>query len=550
MTTFRSWAMLLWILGVAIGFPRCGNADDAAADDPSSSDCRLIVNWDEINMWLYQVRWAQAESEQTLTPEQVKTLVEEIVNEHAKARVDRLAICVCSFPWGTSTAGFKSINRAVDRGWFTSSADIASAMTGFDDKYDMNQVILQRSHHNGMEFIAGFRMNDRHVASSKQPYCRDNPAWRMRELSAGMDYKFEGIRAVMLAIIEETLERHDVDGVELDWMRHCHMFNPSEAEANAPLLTDFVVNTRRLLDEAARRRGRDRLVLGVRVPQTIAECKSLGFDIGAWAQEASVDYVCPADFMQFDANIQVDDFVNLIEGTNCKVYPTVSAGLSHADSRRGLKPECLRAAAHNYYTFGASGLSTYNFYNQYRIVPGNEWREAPPSLMLVEWPRALQSLLAVRDPQAVARGDRHYLFPPLWRTREYPTGATKYDLIELHRDGTSPADTIRLRMADDLSSPDLTASLEFKVTGLTEEDVLEVVLNGMTVPTETIRREFDSDGQAKKEGRELPAFYRYHIDLTSDLAKFGDNLLSVRLTNSAGTDTVEVQEFEILVREH
>ena len=511
--------------------------------------CRLIVNWDEINMWLYQMRWAQATSERTLTSDEVKTLIEDIVDEHAQAQVDRLAICVCSFPWGTNTAGFESINRAEQRGWMTSDANIAPAMIEFDDKYDINEVVLRRAQQHGMQFIACIRMNDRHPKSNETPFFRDHPEWRLRELSAGMDYKHEGVRRAVLSIIQEVLRKHDVDGIEIDWMRHCHMFNPSEAAEHAPLLTEMLVAVRGMLDQAAERRHCEPLVLGVRVPQTIGECRVLGFDLDAWVQEGGIDYICPSDFMYFDANIKVDEFASVTEGTSCQVFPTISAGLSHADRRRGLSPMVLRAAAHNYYSFGASGVSAYNFYNQYRIVPGNEWRKAVPDVMLTEWPQALASLTALRDPAVVSNGDKHYLFHPLWRSREYHTGVTIYDLIELHRDGTSPADTIRLRVADNLGSPEFSATLEFKATGMSPDDVLQISLNGTTVLAEQLPRTFDSDGQNAQEGRELPPFFLYRLVLRPDLARLGDNYLTARLKVNAGTEKVELQEFQILVRD-
>ena len=55
-------------------------------------------------------------------------------------------------------------------------------------------------------------------------------------------------------------------------MRWCHMFEPGEGEQNAHLLTDFTRKARQMLDAAAQRRGRSRLPLGVRVPQTLEEC--------------------------------------------------------------------------------------------------------------------------------------------------------------------------------------------------------------------------------------------------------------------------------------
>ena len=61
-----------------------GVASQATEKSRESQECKLIVNWDEIDLWLYQMQWVQAEKEETLTPEEVKALVEKIVAEHAK----------------------------------------------------------------------------------------------------------------------------------------------------------------------------------------------------------------------------------------------------------------------------------------------------------------------------------------------------------------------------------------------------------------------------------------------------------------------------------
>ena len=96
-----------------------------------------------------------------------------------------------------------------------------------------------------------------------------------------MDYKHPEVRQAVLAFAEEFLNRYEIDGIELDWMRHCHVFKSSEAVASAPILTAFVADMRKVVDQARQKRGRGRLLLGVRVPQTVEECWSLGFDVRA-----------------------------------------------------------------------------------------------------------------------------------------------------------------------------------------------------------------------------------------------------------------------------
>src|SRR3972149_927983 len=132
----------------------------------------------------------------------------------------------------------------------------------------------------------------------------------------------------MLAFDKEVLDAYDVDGLEYDYMRWCHMFKPGEGKKNAQLLTEFTRKTRKQLDEAAKRRGCGRLVLGVRVPQTLEECDYLGFDLAVWIKEGLVDYVVPSDFFHTDTNMKTEDFVKLANGTECKIYPAIHNQIS------------------------------------------------------------------------------------------------------------------------------------------------------------------------------------------------------------------------------
>ena len=524
-------------------------APAADAETPAANDngeqCRVIINYDEFNLFRYQGRWLAAHLEREPTPVEVKELLEHIVDQHAEAGVDRLVHCIFSLPWGVSTDGYETFIRAPKRGWI----EAVPGMAGFEDAgYEFLQFLIDRSHQKGMQFLAGLRMNDRHPNAGEQPFFKEHPEWHLGPNYPGaLDYKYEGVRDTVLAVAEETLSRYDVDGIELDWMRHCLVFKPNEADKHAPLLNDFIAKMREVVDEAARRKGVDKLLLGVRVPQTIEECQILGFDLQSWAQ-SGVDYICPADFHCIDFNIKVDEFVELTRGTSCELYPSIYGTLSIGGStRRGLTHEQFRAAANNYYAFGAQGVSPYNFYTQFMIFPGNEFGKAPPEFLLDEWPKALGYLTALRDPEAVARGDKHYLFYPL-HPGHAVTGVRKHQVIELARDQGETSGSTRLRMADDLSSPKLSATLEFKVAGMVENDELEVALNGTPYARENVRREFDADGQTKEEGRPIAPFYLYRVELASPPAVFGDNQLQLRLTNSAGGAQLVAQEFEIWVR--
>ena len=94
-------------------------------------------------------------------------------------------------------------------------------------------------------------------------------------------------------------------------------------------------------------------------------------------------------------------------------------------------------------------------------------------------------------------------------------------------------------MAEDLTDSHLSATLEFKVIGIVEDDEIEVVLNGKVIPVDRIERRYRATVQ--------PGFHLYHMPLSAPPAKFGDNKIRLRLTKSAGTETVIAQKIEVRV---
>ena len=507
-------------------------------------DCRLIINWDAANMWNPLLCYAQRERE--LNAEGVKAVLEQIVDEHAKARIDRIVHCAFVLPWGTVPPGFQSFDRlpphAVESSLYRGLFD-PERETGIrqleEAGYNFFRVLLDRAHKKGVQFLVGMRMNDRHGGSTTTPFYGAHPEWRTTEPPPAMDYKHEGLRRTVLAVAEESLERYDADGIELDWMRWCHAFNPSEAQQNAPLLTDFTAKMRALLDQAAKTGKRGKLLLGARVPQTIEECRILGFDVAAWVQQGFVDYLCPSDFAVTDFNTRTDQFTVLTEGTSCRVYPSVHpqyADFTFRPTPTGEQPIChtaesYRAAAKNFYAFGADGVSAYNYQDPWVADPA-------------EWPRALFLLAKLRSPTDVARGDRHYRYYPtspiLASTTPHEV-VMKHEKIVLDREAGEPAGSLSFRMAEDLRDTNLSATLAFKVAGMAEGDEIEAFLNDSAIPVDRFERIHEAEVR--------PTHHLYRTPLDTPPATFGDNELHLRLTKSVGTDKLTVQEIEALVRD-
>ena len=60
-----------------------------------------------------------AQRERRLDATEIKATLEEIVDEHAKAKVDMIVHCAFALPWGTVPPDFKSFYRLKDPGYVT-----------------------------------------------------------------------------------------------------------------------------------------------------------------------------------------------------------------------------------------------------------------------------------------------------------------------------------------------------------------------------------------------------------------------------------------------
>ena len=485
----------------------------------------VLHAWDGVTMWatILNDNYYPKPNRQIPKPAArfSRRILEEMIDEEAAAHIDAISYCLFTAFWSDVPK-----SKVTDLfPWRPPGMDKAGI--------DPLKVLIDRCHHHKMKFIADIRMNDRHGA--RQGIAKKHPEWII--LGSANDFAIDGVRKAMLTFTEEVLDNYDVDGIEFDYMRWCHMFKPGEGKKNAHLLTKFTRRARALIDRAAKRKGQKRLQLGVRVPQRLIECDYLGFDIATWIKEGLVDYVVPSDFFHSDVNMKTDDFVKLAKGTKCRIYPAIHPMISMDgpnEHYRLMNLTNYRAAAKNYYGFGAHGVSPYNYQRGFERRATAHRSSSSQAYM---WPAALGWLRELRYPDEVDQRDRHYLFYSIYKKpRLSPTGFSNDDNIYLDRvDSKKNSGQRRFRMAEDFGDTSIRTTIQFKAVGLTGDESLEIQLNGKKVPIDYISRAFDQNGQNVYEGDTLSPFYVYVIDMNWETTGrkqplvFGDNKLSVRL---------------------
>ncbi|MCZ6633914.1 MAG: family 10 glycosylhydrolase [bacterium] len=439
------------------------------------------------------------------------------------------------------------------------------------------EVYIDECHKQGMEFIAGFRMNDRHGHHPEffKKLCEEKPEWVLREykpswrgappesheFGCSVNYAIPEVREWLLSIMEEVATRFDIDGIEFNFTRLAECFPKGETEQSHGIMTDFIRQVREMLDKASEKsfspmtldhhgfkpheKRERKLILGVRVPQQLKGCQKMGFDIPTWIQEGLIDYVAPSDFGFTDFNEQYEDFASLARAHNCYVYPQVQPRL-WIETTMEMDLANYRAAVQNFYAAGADGFSTQNFFFHWGPkfeIPGDDGPKIPNM-----YPAALNNLKELKSPESIANsGDRHYIFLPLWADRQQGRGMSEIyvkEEIVLSRQQIGPRGEFRFRISENfpedpiLPLTDEGSGLTFMLLGSLKDDELTVDINGKTIPAEHSRWKWYDDDQPPS----------CTIALSSPPFVYGDNYLGVKITKAIGEGEIKIERVECMVR--
>lgn len=231
-----------------------------------------------------------------------------------------------------------------------------------------------------------------------------HPEWRIRNAKGDdrtrLSYAFAEVRAFRLAILREVAAS-DIDGVNLDFMRHPPFFgyeeplvrsfqakygedarqvkpdDPRWLRLRSDVMTNFVREVRAMLDEAGEKRGR-RLGLSARVDWR--EYRTWGCDIDQWVKAGWLDYLVLGQHTLGGYEFDLKPFVAMAAGTRCKIYYGEEAVLSGHDlkasedkliaagklappKRDRLSAEQYGARAVTWRGMGADGVHLFNIGN-------------------------------------------------------------------------------------------------------------------------------------------------------------------------------------------
>ena len=356
--------------------------------------------------------------------------------------------------------------------------------------HDPLAVVVEEGHRDGLDVFASIRMNDIHDAFHTDQMCRLKKEHPERLLGDSVDvyetepakyssrtawdYARPEIRQQRMEIIEETLQRYDVDGLELDWSRSGWAFKPGQELQNVELMSEFTRGIRRRLDEIAAARKRS-FALALSVPSSFRECLEIGLDVATWLQEGLID-VLIAGGPPFSLDLR--QFRAATREAKCRLY-------SRFIWNRNIfiAPEVPRAAALLHWRQEVDGLYVFNFNHH---------------------PEGRAAIREMGDPGQLERVNKRYVvdWNPDRRAEQLhhtvrPTAPRAYLPVTLELDPAGPGQTVSFGLGDDVQGAAQEgalsgARLRLKLDNFCPElDELVVQLNGTLLAKEAsvLRRE-------------------------------------------------------------
>jgi hypothetical protein len=252
---------------------------------------------------------------------------------------------------------------------------IHGAWSVHDQGIDYPARVIARARHHGITPWISLRMNDVHYgANLDHPYhgqfWREARAFYRRNVKEtdyfahALDYAHVEVRDYYRALIEETLERYDLEGLELDFLREPYCFSPGEEQEGRLIMTAWLRDIRALVASASAKKGRT-IRLGVRVPSHPETAWGLGLDVVAWAEEGLVDLVTPAPrWATLEFDLPLERWRTLLGSASIELaggleglyrpYPAAKAVYTN--------PEMVAGAAVNILSTGADACYLFNYF--------------------------------------------------------------------------------------------------------------------------------------------------------------------------------------------
>ncbi len=390
-----------------------------------------------------------------------------------------------------------------------------------DRGLDPLQVVIDRAHDKGLDFIADLRLST---------YGGMDPAHKIGE--GGRGWGHEAVREHQYAVVDELARDYALDGFELDYTAafdtsNRFYFRAEDLAEGTAAMTDWV---RRV---AVRVRGQ--MPLGARINPTEAANLDQGLDVRTWLEEGLLDFVIPVlyNYTELDPNMPFRWVVEPANQAEASVYGFlqhyVRSELTGAAQKEYPSAAMFRAAAANYWDWGVDGLCTYML----DWPLGTEERA-----MLSEW----------GDPGQIAGCDKHYVFA---RCSEAAVALDYAHPLPCELAVGAEGCDVPFYLADDLvAMADRLAGVRLRLycSNIVSADRLAVSLNGCSLAGEVCRRVRKSERDGFPHSG--PRNFWLDFQLEEIRPVKGDNVLGVAMEGRPEGlgGSVALQEVELIIK--
>lgn len=393
--------------------------------------------------------------------------MERFIDQYAGTSVSDFILCVNAqlsvFPSKVIESYVDKYHTRVENGKpvdYTDVPVVKGAHTLFEcQKIDYFEVMIERLRHHGMRPWLAMRMNDCHNNADETHWLlpefkHQHPEYRRVQhrdyigyFDRCLNYGLKPVRDRMLSYIEECVNRYDADGLELDFQREIYLFEVGREWENIPVLTQFMRDARKILDQAGEKWGHP-IRLSVRVCADPQVALDLGMDVCTWAREKLVDTVVVTPRWETtDCDLPLEMWRRLLPDTE------IAAGLEVRYMPHDRGPAAINDTAHmnalaaQYLSMGADKIYLFNFFDDPcgDMLAGwidGGFVEAGKKAYLEDY-RAFLACIGDRD--ACVRAQRRHTISysdivPLWKKKAQQLPASSDRLIALRvRVGEVPA---------------------------------------------------------------------------------------------------------------
>jgi hypothetical protein len=271
--------------------------------------------------------------------------------------------------------------------------------------------VVARCRHDGMSPWITLRMNDCHLNDIPThpfhgSFWRKNPQFARQNctgyFATCLDYAHPEVRDFYRSLIVETLDRYDIDGLELDFMREPYLFSAGKEAEGRPILTGWLREMRGLVAGAAARRAHP-IRLGVRVPSHPETAFGMGLDAVAWAKDGLIDLlVVTPRWATLEFDMPLPEWRRLLAGSKTMLAGGLEIICRPAGAPpTAATPELATGAALSVLAGGADAVYLFNYF-QDTTWPRPVYQETLRSMTslesLIARPRAVQ--ITFRDVTA------------------------------------------------------------------------------------------------------------------------------------------------------